>query len=329
MIISRAPLRVSFAGGGSDLPAFYRIHGGAVISTAIDKYVFVTINRKFDNGVRVAYSRTEEVSSAAEVAHSLVRAGLGLLGIEGGVEITTVADIPSRGTGLGSSSTFTVALLHALHAYRGQHVRSSTLAEQACDIELNICGEPIGKQDQYAAAFGGFRVYEFHPDETVTVSPVICQPSTLHRLNERMLMLYTGVARSASTLLKEQSAAIASSSQKQASLKRMVSLCYQFRDEIQNDNLDALGEILHECWMLKREQGDRVSNSMIDEWYNTARRQGALGGKILGAGGGGFLMLYAPPECQAAICHALSRLKAMPVELEREGSQIIFYQPKA
>lgn len=328
MIISRAPLRVSFAGGGSDLPAFYRKFGGAVISTAIDKYIFVTINRKFDNGVRVAYSRTEEVCSSHQVKHPLVRAALNLLEIDGGVEITTVADIPSRGTGLGSSSTFTVALLHALHAYQGRHVPCLTLAEQACHVEIDICGQPIGKQDQFAAAFGGFRVYEFHPDDTVSILPVICKPSTIDRLNERVLLLYTGITRSSSALLKEQSARLASDSQQQSSLKRMVSLCYQLRDEIQNDNLDSVGEILHEAWMLKRGQNDRISNSAIDEWYEIARRYGAIGGKILGAGSGGFLMLYAAPESHAAIRHALPELRAMPTGLERSGSQIIFYQPR-
>jgi D-glycero-alpha-D-manno-heptose-7-phosphate kinase len=327
MIIGRAPLRVSFVGGGSDLPVFYREHGGAVISTAINKYVFVTINRKFDNGVRVAYSRTEEVSSASEVQHPLVRAALNVVGIEGGVEITTVADIPSRGSGLGSSSTFTVALLHGLYAYRGRYVRSRTLAEQACHVEINMCGEPIGQQDQYAAAFGGFHVYEFRPDDTVIVSPVICQPTTLQRLNERLLLLYTGVTRSASALLKEQSAQIASSPEKRAALKRMVSLCYQLRDVIQNGNLDAFGEILHEGWVLKRSLSNNISNSAIDEWYEVARRHGATGGKILGAGAGGFLAIYAPPERHPAICHALPALRSVPMKFERQGSQIIFYQP--
>ncbi|MBF0560663.1 MAG: GHMP kinase [Alphaproteobacteria bacterium] len=328
MIISRTPLRMSFVGGGSDMPAFYREHGGAVISTAVDKFVFVTVNRKFDNGIRVAYSRTEEVNSIAEVQHQLVRAGLIRVGITGGVEITTVADIPSRGTGLGSSSSFTVALLHALYAFRARHATQSTLAEQACDIEINVCGEPIGKQDQYAAAFGGFNLYEFHPDDTVTVSPVICQSTTLQRLSEGLLVFYTGITRSASALLKEQAAQVESDVEKRAALKRMVSLCYQLRDEIQGDNLLGFGEILHEGWMLKRGLTDKVSNSAIDEWYDTARRHGAIGGKILGAGAGGFLALYAPPERHAAIRHALPRLRAVPFALERSGSQILFYQPR-
>lgn len=327
MIISRAPLRMSFVGGGSDMAEFYREHGGAVISTAIDKYVFVTVNRKFDSGIRVAYSKTEEVLSAAEIEHGLVRAGLGVARLQGGIEIATVADIPSRGTGLGSSSTFTVALMHALHAYCGRHASAATLAEQACHIEIDICREPIGKQDQYAAAFGGFNLIEFRADDTVDVSPVICQPGTLQQLQASLLMLYTGITRSASDLLREQAGAVQADSSKRAALRRMVQLCYTMRDEVQANNLDAIGELLHENWELKKSLAGKISNSEIDEWYATARRHGASGGKILGAGAGGFLLLMAPPDRHDAICHALPGLRRIPVQFERAGSQIIFYQP--
>jgi D-glycero-alpha-D-manno-heptose-7-phosphate kinase len=327
MIISRTPLRISFVGGGSDLSVFYREHGGAVISTAINKFVFVTANRKFDNGIRVAYSQTEEVASAAEVQHVLVRAGLGLMGLQGGVEITTVADVPSRGTGLGSSSSFTVALLHAISAFQGRYMSSATLAEQACHIEIDICGEPIGKQDQYAAAFGGFNLIEFHPDESVGVAPVICRPETLRQLQDNLLMLYTGITRSASSLLKGQSEEVGGSAAKQAVLKRMVELCFVLRNELQADRLDSFGEILHENWVLKKSLSNGISSSAIDDWYQTARQQGAHGGKILGAGAGGFLLLLAPPERHAAICHALPGLRQIPFAFERLGSQVIFYQP--
>ncbi len=209
MIISRTPLRMSFVGGGSDLPSYYREYGGAVVSTAIDKYVYVTMNRKFDSGIRVAYSRVEEVNSVPEIEHQLVRAALNMARVPGGVEITTVADIPSRGTGLGSSSTFTVALLHALYAFLGRHSTRQELAEQACHIEIDVCGEPIGKQDQYAAAYGGFNLYEFNPNDTVTVSPVICKPETIAGIRKQMLVLYTGITRGASTILKHQSAELA------------------------------------------------------------------------------------------------------------------------
>jgi D-glycero-alpha-D-manno-heptose-7-phosphate kinase len=316
---------MSFVGGGSDLPAFYREHGGAVISTAIDKFVFVTVNPKFDDGVRVAYSQTEEVASASEVKHALVRAAMGLLGLRGGIEITTVADIPSRGTGLGSSSTFTVALLHALHAFQGRHVSNERLAQEACHIEMDICGEPIGKQDQYAAAMGGLNLIEFRPDETVGVSPVICRPATLARLQSNLLMLYTGITRSASSLLREQSGEVVANRMKKNALRRMVELCYAMRGELQADNLDAFGEILHENWELKKSLTSRISSSEIDDWYDTARRHGATGGKILGAGAGGFLLLSAPPERHKAICHALPGLRHVPFRFERFGSQIIFY----
>lgn len=327
MIISRTPLRMSFVGGGSDLPAYYRKHGGAVLSTAIDKYIFVTVNRKFDDGVRVAYSQTEEVASAAEVRHALVRASMGLLGLRGGVEITTVADIPSRGTGLGSSSSFTVALLHALHAFQGRAVSSLRLAEEACRIEIDICGEPIGKQDQFAAAVGGLNVIEFRQDDTVGVVPVICKPNTVTNLHASLLLLYTGITRSASRLLGAQSEEVSSDRAKQAALSRMVELCHLLRDELQSDNLDAFGEVLHENWELKKSLTGGVSTLEIDDWYDTARRHGATGGKILGAGAGGFLLLCAPPERHAAICHALPGLRPIPFGFERFGSQIIFYQP--
>ncbi len=328
MIISRAPLRMSLVGGGSDMAEFYRENGGAVISTAIDKYVFVMVNRKFDSGIRVAYSKTEEVETAAQVEHSLVRAALTLAGVQGGIEIATVADIPSRGTGLGSSSTFTVALMNALHAYCGRHASSATLAEEACQIEIDICREPIGKQDQYAAAYGGFNLLEFRPDGTVGVSPVICQPETLQRLQASLLLLYTGITRSASNLLQEQSDAVREDAGKRAALRRMVALCYDLRHEVEANNLDAFGEVLHENWELKKSLSGRISNSEIDEWYDTARRSGASGGKILGAGAGGFLLLTAPPERHAAICHSLPRLRPIPFGFERTGSQIIVYQPR-
>jgi D-glycero-alpha-D-manno-heptose-7-phosphate kinase len=327
MIISRTPLRMSFVGGGSDLPSYYREHGGAVVSTAIDKYVYVTMNRKFDSGIRVAYSRVEEVNSVSEIEHQLVRAALNMAGVPGGVEITTVADIPSRGTGLGSSSSFTVALLHALYALLGRHSTRQELAEQACHVEIDVCGEPIGKQDQYAAAYGGFNLYEFNPNDTVTVSPVICKPETIAGIRKQMLVLYTGITRGASTILKHQSAELATNVDKKSAMKRMVSLCYQLLDEIRNDNLDSFGQILHEAWMLKRDMAPGVSTSDIDDWYDTARKHGAIGGKILGAGAGGFLALFAPEDRHEAIRHALPKLRAISVDFERMGSQIIFYQP--
>ena len=316
---------MSFVGGGSDLPAFYRRQQGAVLSTAINKYVYVNVNKKFDNGIRIAYSKNEEVGSIDQIEHRLVRAALESLKIDGGLEITTIADIPSKGTGLGSSSSFTVGLLHALNAFKGQYMSNEQLGNDSCRIEIDICGEPIGKQDQFAAAFGGFNLIEFCPDESVVVSPVICDPNTITALEQNILMFYTGITRSASALLEQQSKDIASDDAKHQTLVRMVKLAYDMRDELQNNNLDAFGEILHENWMLKKSITDGISTTSIDDWYERARQAGATGGKILGAGAGGFLMLYAPRERHDQIKAALSELRPIPIEFEPLGSRIIFY----
>lgn len=325
MIISRTPLRMSFVGGGSDLPEFYRQHGGAVLSTAIDKYIYINLNKKFDNGIRVAYSVTEEVSSVEEIRHGLVREAMKFLEIDGGLEITTIADIPSRGTGLGSSSSLTVGLLQVMNAYLGRHVSSEQLGRESCHIEIDLCGEPIGKQDQYAAAFGGFNLIEFNPDDSVVVSPVICQPQTLEELQSNILVMYTGITRGASPLLKKQSEEIANDARKTEGMLRMVELAYALREELVNNNTSAVGEILHENWMIKKEMTAGISNDVIDGWYQAARSAGAVGGKILGAGAGGFLMLYAPEESHDAIKKALPDLRHVPMGFEPLGSQVIFY----
>jgi D-glycero-alpha-D-manno-heptose-7-phosphate kinase len=327
MIISRTPLRMSFVGGGSDLPDFYRRHGGAVLSTAIDKYVYVNINRKFDRGIRLAYSKVEEVESVDAIEHRLVRAAFGELHVEGGIEITTIADIPSRGTGLGSSSSFTVGLVNAVSAYLGRHVSADDLGRMACEIEIDRCGEPIGKQDQYAAAFGGLNLIEFKADDSVLVSPVILPPNVRETLERRILVFYTGITRSASGILKEQSAAMAGDQAKRGALVRMVELAYVMRDELQAGNLDAFGAILDDNWNLKRTLASGVSTEAIDGWYAKARAAGALGGKILGAGSGGFLMFYAPEDRHEAIKAALGELRPIRFRFDPVGSRIIFYNP--
>ena len=296
MIISRTPLRVSFLGGGSDLPSYYRRHGGAVLSTAIDHSVYVTVSRKFDNAVRVSYSRTEEVDQASQVEHPLVREALALVGIDGGIEITSVADIPAKGTGLGSSSSFTVGLLNALHAYRGRHATAARLAEESCHIEIERCGEPIGKQDQYAAAYGGFNFIRFNTDESVEVKKVICSPDVLADLQARLLFFYTGITRSASTLLQRQSAAIAAPGEKSDAMGQMVRLAEDAFQDLCRGNTASFGAMLHEAWQIKRCLTSDVTNGMINWAYDAAIAAGAEGGKLLGAGGGGFLMLIAPPE---------------------------------
>lgn len=324
MIIARSPLRMSFVGGGSDLPSFYREHGGAVISTAIDKYVYVTINKKFDDSLRVSYSRTEEVDTVDELEHPIVREALRMLEITGGLEITSVADIPARGTGLGSSSTFAVGLLHALYAYKGRFASASLLAEQSCELEIGRLREPIGKQDQYAAAHGGFNLIEFNPDDTVSVEPIVAMPETLAQLNRRTLVFYTGITRSASAILSNQNEAVKSNRDKQEVLKRMVQLAFDLRHELQDNRLDNFGEILDANWRLKTQLTAGISTSAIDDWYARARKAGASGGKLLGAGSGGFLMFYAPEELHDTIAAALPELRRVQFGFERRGSMIIF-----
>jgi len=327
MIISRTPLRMSFVGGGSDMREFYRDEVGAVLSTAIDKFVFVTVNRKFDNGVRVAYSKTEEVTHASQVEHRLVKAALAQMSVEGGIEITTVADIPAKGTGLGSSSTFTVGLLHALHAFTSRYADRETLAAESCRIEIEVCGEPIGKQDQYAAAYGGFNLIEFRPDESVQVSPVFCSAELRQQLQDHLLVFYTGISRSASALLASQRDGLRASVDKRAALRRMVALVYEMKAEIGAGHLDSFGSLLNENWLLKKSLADGISTPDIDDWYATALRHGATGGKLMGAGAGGFLLFFAPPTSHARIAAALPGLRRVKMGFERLGSQIIFYNP--
>jgi D-glycero-alpha-D-manno-heptose-7-phosphate kinase len=318
---------MSFVGGGSDLPSFYRRHGGAVLSAAIDKYIYVNVNQKFDNGIRVAYSKTEEVNTVAEIEHRLVRATFEMMGIPGGVEITTIADIPSRGTGLGSSSSFTVGLINALNAYKGRPVSADELGRESCRVEIELCGEPIGKQDQYAAAFGGLNLIEFNADDSVLVSPVIMANDKRDLLARRLVVFYTGKTRSASGILREQTSAVASDGDKQETLRRMVRLAYDLRDELGRGSLDSFGEILDANWRLKKTLTAGISSDDIDRWYQAAKDAGALGGKLLGAGGGGFLLFYAHEDRHEALEAALQPLRRVPFALEPLGSRIIFYHP--
>jgi len=324
MIISRTPLRMSFVGGGSDLPAFYRSFGGAVVSTAIDKYVYITVNPKFDQRIRLSYSVTEEVETVSKIKHELVRETMTLLGLKGGVEITSIADIPSRGTGLGSSSAFTVGLLHALHAFEGRYAPALQLAREACHVEIDRCGEPIGRQDQYAAAYGGFNFIQFHPDDSVSVDPIVCRRETLQALQANTICFYTGQTRQAASVLKRQEEAMLHQRKKQDVMKRMVQIAHAVRNDLQRNRLDSFGEWLHENWELKRSLTNEVTTAHVDRWYRLARKAGAAGGKLLGAGGGGFLMFYAPQERHPAITRALNRLRRVEIAFEPQGSKIVF-----
>ncbi|MBI3943753.1 MAG: GHMP kinase [Chloroflexi bacterium] len=326
MIITRTPLRISFAGGGSDLPAFYLEEPGAVTSTAINKYIYITVNRKFDHQIRASYSVTEMVEAVDDLRHELIRESLRLLMIDGGIEITSISDIPSQGTGLGSSSSYTVGLLNALHAYYGQHADADRLAQEACHVELERCGKPIGKQDQYIAAFGGIEYIRFYPDGSVFVEPIICQRQTRQILQQHLLMLYTGLSRSADTILAEQSRNTRTSQNKRQTLRQMVQMASDLRNALIANDLQAFGEILHAAWMLKRQLASGITSDVIDTWYCTARTHGAIGGKILGAGGGGFLLLYAPPERHAEITAALPGLRRIPFRFEPQGSRIIYVE---
>jgi D-glycero-alpha-D-manno-heptose-7-phosphate kinase len=326
MIISRTPLRMSFVGGGSDLPAYYREEEGAVLSTSIDKYMYLCVNRKFDGRIRLSYSRTEEVDTASQIEHPLVREALAMVGIDGGVEIASMADIPSKGSGLGSSSSYTVGLLHALHAYRNQYRSKDDLARDACHVEIDRCGEPIGKQDQYAAAHGGLNLIRFLPDESVIVDPVICAPELTRRFEESTLVLFTRRTRSASAVLAGQSAAM-QDAQRRALMRRMVQIAFEFKRELETGSLDAVGSLLDENWRLKAQLSKGISDPEIDGWYAAALKHGASGGKLLGAGNGGFLMLYAPPERHASIAAALPDLVPTRFRFERNGTQIVYFQP--
>jgi D-glycero-alpha-D-manno-heptose-7-phosphate kinase len=326
MIVSKTPLRMSFVGGGSDLPAFYREEMGAVLSTSIDKYMYICVNKKFDGRIRVSYTKTEEVEHCEEVEHPLVREALNLVGIEGGIEIASMADIPSKGSGLGSSSTYTVGLLNALYAYRNQFVSKEQLASQACEIEIDRCGEPIGKQDQYAAAYGGLNLIRFHPDDSVSVDPVICKPSLLQEMEGSILVFFTGRTRSASAVLSNQSAAMRAADRRML-MRRMVQLAFEMKEQLESGTLEHLGSLLDENWRLKAQLTSGITDPQIDAWYASGMAHGALGGKLLGAGNGGFMMFYAPEERHAKIKAALSDLEPVTFRFDRTGAQIVFYQP--
>jgi D-glycero-alpha-D-manno-heptose-7-phosphate kinase len=325
MIVSQTPLRMSFAGGGSDLPAYYRRHGGAVVSMTVDKYVYVTVNKKFDENIRLSYSKVEEVESAGQLEHKVARLALQKLGVHAGIEITSIADIPSKGSGLGSSSSFTVGLLHALHAYLGQYVPPARLAQESCEIEIDLSGDKIGKQDQYAAAFGGLNFIQFHPDDSVTVDPIICTKETKRTLDASLLCFYTGKTRNASSILAAQSDQLEADEESRNKVCQLVKLTLRLREELQSNQLEAVGEILHESWLLKKGLTPGISDPQIDSWYSCARQAGAQGGKLLGAGGGGFLMFFARPDRHEEIKRALSELRPFDLHFENRGSRIIMF----
>lgn len=321
MIIVQTPLRVSFFGGGTDFPAFFEEHGGCVLTTAIDKYIFVTVKRRFDAKLRVGYTKTEMVDHLDDLQHELIREALRLVGAEEGIEITTMGDIPSAGSGLGSSSTVTVGALHAMHSLRGNLVSAETLAQQACEIEIDVLGKPIGIQDQYIAALGGFRLMEFLPGGIVRSERLTLSPQVARELNYNTMLFFTGITRSSASILSEQKANIRD---RLEVLCEMKELAYAARDELIDGAVDNIGLLLHKSWQLKKQLASDISNSSLDDAYLAARRAGALGGKIAGAGGGGFLLLYCPHGKQDAVRSALSGMQELPFRMEADGSKVIF-----
>lgn len=324
MIITRTPFRVSFAGGGSDIASFYEKHGGCVLSTAINKYMYISVHPSFESHTVLKYSKTEEVEDIQNIEHKYFKQILTMLDVHG-VEITSTADVPA-GTGLGSSSSFTVGVLHSLYAYKGKYVSKERLASEACDVEIKYLGNPIGKQDQYAAAYGGLNFIQFNRDGSVTVDPVIMKDDARRQLERNLMMFYTGQLHSASAILKEQSGNI-TVGDKEANQLKMCDLAHDLRRELQSNNIDAMGEILHQNWMLKKTLASGISNPAIDEAYETAMQNGAIGGKLLGAGGGGFLLFYVPEENQAQVKTALG-LPQLPMAFDRQGSAVIYVGDK-
>jgi len=321
VLIVQTPLRVSFFGGGTDFRGFYSREEGCVLSSAIDKCVFVVVKRRFDARLRVGYTRTELVDRVEDVQHALVREALRMTGVSRQVEINTMGDIPSEGSGLGSSSTVTVGLLNALHHHRGQPKDQETLARMACEIEIERLGKPIGKQDQYIAAYGGLRFIRFLPDDSVVVESVELPDGECRRLNQRLMLFFTNHTRRSESVLSEQKANI---DQRMDVLRGLKEMAHRGRALLEAGDFDAFGRLLHDGWEMKKRMATRISNDGLDAIYEAARRAGALGGKITGAGGGGFLLLYCPTEKQSQVREVLCTLPELPFHLEPDGSKVIF-----
>ena len=326
MIISKTPLRMSFFGGGSDFKDYYensRFGYGSTISTTIDMYVYITVNQRFDDKIHVVYTENELVSDVNEIKHNIIRNALKLLGIKKGIEIIYMADIPIAGVGIGlaSSSALSVGVLNALHAFKGEYVSSEQLAQEACYLEIEMMKQPIGIQDQYAVAYGGFNRYRFNRDSKVGVEPVICNINTLKKLQDNLMLFFTGITRNSGTVLGEQKQNI---NQRFNQLDELVSSVDKAYKDILECNLDEWGFALDKAWKTKKSLANKITNNEIDEMYDKAIKAGALGGKILGAGGGGFLLVYAPVEKHKEIEANLKEYRKVDFQFENQGSRIIF-----
>lgn len=328
MIINRTPFRISFFGGGTDYPVWYRDNGGAVLATTIDRYCYITCRYLppfFSYKSRIVWSRMENVNDVSEIQHPAVKAVLQFMKIDKGIEIHHDADLPAR-TGLGSSSSFTVGLLHALYALQGRMLTKVQLAKDAIHVEQNLLKENVGSQDQASASFGGFNKIEFCGDKDPCVSPVIISPEKLNQLQAHMMLIFTGFSRTASEIAGEQ---IKNTSKRKTELKAMHQMVDEAINILKSGDLMNFGKLLHEGWQLKRHLTDKITTPEIDEIYTAARRAGAIGGKLLGAGGGGFFLLFAEPEAQPGIKEKLNHLLHVPFHFENLGSQIIFYEPNS
>lgn len=320
MIITQTPLRIGLLGGGTDLPAYYRTHGGRVLNAAIDKYIYVIVKQRFDDDIYLNYSKKEIVSKVEEIEHELVREAMLMTGVSKGVEITTLADIPSAGSGLGSSSAVTVGLLHALFAYQGHQPSAGELAELACEIEIERCGKPIGKQDQYAAAYGGIRDLRFGPGEEVAASELKLTAGDRRALQQQIMLFYTGITRSADKILSEQAANIRATGPQLDLLRDLAGYAV---DRLIEGDVDAIGPAIRESWEAKRKLASGVSTVGVDTAVTRAIDAGASGVKLTGAGGGGFLLVICPMERQPVVREAMKDMQELPVKLDRLGSRVV------
>ena len=325
MIITKTPLRMSFVGGGSDLPSYYREHGGAVLTTAIQKYVYLIVKSRFEKGYRVSYSKTEQTKFINDIKHPLVRGALRMLDIDEDLEIISAADIPSSGSGLGSSSSFSVGLINALLKYKNKKVSAVECAELACKLEIEVLGSPIWKQDQYAASLGGLRTFTFHADDSVTSEVLNCDQTTLKKLDEEIISFFIGGNRDANTILKQQSIDI-TKPEKIKIISQMVSLVSEMKKDLELKSADNFGNILHENWILKKQLSSEISNPKVDSIYEEALSCGASGGKLLGAGGGGFMIFhFSSPDIKLKLKKRFVKLREVKFNLEPEGSSYLVY----
>ncbi len=326
LIISRAPVRISMGGGGTDLPSYYEKFGGFLLAAAINKYVHILLNKRFEESIRLSYSKTEIVDDIRQIEHSIFRESLKYAGVKKQVEIVSIADVPSN-CGLGTSSTFTVALLNALYSYKREYHPLQELAERACHIEINVLKEPIGKQDQYASCFGGFNAYTFNKDGTVDVEPVAISDGAFVELQNNMFLFYLNKKRSAGDILKDQNRKTKQNNDNVIDrLHKIKEIGHYTRKILEKNKIDDFGDLLHEHWLLKRGISKKISDDFIDEVYESARKNGALGGKVIGAGGGGFVLFYVPGN-KASFISSMKKFGLHPTwfAFEREGVKAGFY----